>query len=108
MGKDALSYLGVPIKTAQGNVGVISVQSTTREGMFDDAALRLLTTIAATAGAALHNAQLFSDLKHHRSRRSAERGPIPPTFRVSSNTTLGRGLVRPQSDRRWLGKSGDQ
>ncbi|TPI43194.1 response regulator [Mesorhizobium sp. B3-1-6] len=63
VGKDALSYLGVPIKTAQGNVGVISVQSTTREGMFNENSLRLLSTIAANAGAALHNAQLFTELK---------------------------------------------
>ncbi|MDX8525783.1 GAF domain-containing protein [Mesorhizobium sp. MSK_1335] len=86
VGKDALSYLGVPIKTAQGNVGVISVQSTTREGMFDDDSLRLLSTIAATAGAALHNAQLFSDLKYTeaavrqsegRFRQLFESAPIP-------------------------------
>ena len=63
VGKDALSYLGVPIKTAQGTMGVISVQSTTREGIFNDDSLRLLSTIAANAGAALHNAQLFSELK---------------------------------------------
>lgn len=63
VGRDALSYLGVPIKTAQGTRGVISVQSTTREGMFDSNSLRLLSTIAANAGAALHNAQLFSELK---------------------------------------------
>lgn len=63
VGRDALSYLGVPIKTAQGTMGVISVQSTTREGMFNDNSLRLLSTIAANAGAALHNAQLFTELK---------------------------------------------
>ncbi|MER8899848.1 GAF domain-containing protein [Mesorhizobium sp. M0676] len=63
VGKDALSYLGVPIKTAKGTVGVISVQSTTQEGIFTDESLRLLSTIAANAGAALHNAQLFTELK---------------------------------------------
>ncbi|BCG70639.1 hypothetical protein MesoLj113a_17970 [Mesorhizobium sp. 113-1-2] len=86
VGKDALSYLGVPIKTTQGNVGVISVQSTTREGMFNDDSLRLLSTIAATAGAALHNAQLFSELKYTeaavrqseaRFRQLFESAPIP-------------------------------
>ncbi len=61
VGKEALSYLGVPIKTGKGTIGVISVQSTTQEGLFDDDSLRLLTTIAANAGAALHNAQLFSE-----------------------------------------------
>lgn len=61
VGKDAASYLGVPIKTAQGTMGVISVQSTTREGRFDDDSVRLLSTMAANAGAALHNAQLYSE-----------------------------------------------
>ncbi|MBK7454637.1 MAG: GAF domain-containing protein [Anaerolineales bacterium] len=61
VGKEALSYLGVPIKTGKGTIGVISVQSTTQEGIFTDDSLRLLTTIAANAGAALHNAQLFSE-----------------------------------------------
>lgn len=86
VGKDALSYLGVPIKTTQGNVGVISVQSTTQEGLFNDDSLRLLSTIAATAGAALHNAQLFSELKYTeaavrqsegRFRQLFESAPIP-------------------------------
>ncbi len=61
VGREALSYLGVPIKTGKGTIGVISVQSTTQEGIFTDDSLRLLTTIAANAGAALHNAQLFSE-----------------------------------------------
>ena len=75
VGKEALSYLGVPIKTAQGTVGVISVQSTTREGMFNDNSLRLLSTIAANAGAALHNAQLFTELKQLSLRSSRPRKP---------------------------------
>ncbi|HSR20097.1 MAG TPA: cache domain-containing protein [Anaerolineales bacterium] len=61
VGKHALSYLGVPIQSARGTIGALSVQSTTREGAFNDDSLRLLTTIAANAGAALHNAQLFSE-----------------------------------------------
>ena len=61
VGREVLSYLGVPIKTSQGTIGVISVQSTLQEGAFNDDSIRLLTTIAANAGAALHNARLFSE-----------------------------------------------
>ncbi|HEX6035924.1 MAG TPA: GAF domain-containing protein, partial [Anaerolineales bacterium] len=61
VGKEVLSYLGVPIKTSQSTIGIISVQSTTQEGLFNEDSLRLLTTIAANAGAALHNARLFSE-----------------------------------------------
>ncbi len=73
VGKDALSYLGVPIKTTRGTMGVISVQSTTREGMFNDDSVRLLSTIAANAGAALHNAQLYTEtLQLSRSQQQAK------------------------------------
>ena len=65
VGKDVLSYLGVPIRTGKNVIGVISVQSTIREDVFNDDTLRLLTTIAANAGAALHNAQLFSEALEH-------------------------------------------
>ena len=65
VGREVLSYLGVPIKTSQSTIGIISVQSTTQEGIFNEDSLRLLTTIAANAGAALHNARLFSDALEH-------------------------------------------
>jgi GAF domain-containing protein/DNA-binding response OmpR family regulator len=61
VGKESLSYLGVPIKSGKGTIGVLSVQSTTQEGMFDDDDLRLLTTIAANAGSAIHTAQLHAE-----------------------------------------------
>ncbi|MEP9371964.1 GAF domain-containing protein [Mesorhizobium sp. KR1-2] len=61
IGKDALSYLGVLIKITQGTMGVISVQSTTQEGWSNNHSVRLLSTIAANAGAALHNVQLYTE-----------------------------------------------
>ncbi|MBN1453428.1 MAG: GAF domain-containing protein [Anaerolineales bacterium] len=61
VGKESLSYLGVPIQSGKETIGVLSVQSTTEEGVFDDDDLRLLTTIAANAGAAIHTAQLHAE-----------------------------------------------
>ena len=61
IGRRALSYLGVPIKSGKETIGVLSVQSTTAEGVFDEGDLRLLTTIAANAGAAIHTARWFSE-----------------------------------------------
>ena len=61
VGKESLSYLGVPIKSGKGTIGVLSVQSTTQEEIFDDDDLRLLTTIAANAGSAIHTAQLHAE-----------------------------------------------
>jgi PAS domain S-box-containing protein len=60
VGKQSLSYLGVPIQVGSKAVGVLSVQSATQEGMFDEDDARLLGTIASNVGSALHNARLYS------------------------------------------------
>ncbi|HEX6268603.1 MAG TPA: GAF domain-containing protein [Anaerolineales bacterium] len=61
IGKESLSYLGVPIKSGRETIGVLSVQSTTAEDVFDEDDLRLLATIAANAGAAIQTAQLHAE-----------------------------------------------
>ena len=66
VGKQSLSYLGVPIKAGNKTIGVISVQSTTQEGIFNNDSMRLLTTIAANAGAAIHTARLFREAEESR------------------------------------------
>lgn len=70
VGNRALSYLGVPIFGSGKAVGVLSVQSTNQEGIFNEADSRLLTTIAAGVGTALTNARLFDETK--RARADAE------------------------------------
>jgi GAF domain-containing protein/CheY-like chemotaxis protein len=70
VGKAARSYLGVPIRVGGECQGVVSVQSTEREGVYDDNDKRLLETIAANVGAALQNAMLFKEA--HEARAAAE------------------------------------
>jgi len=65
IGRESLSYLGVPIKSGGEAIGVLSVQSTKREGIFTEDSLRLLTTIAANAGAAIHTAQLHAETQRN-------------------------------------------
>ncbi|HET7376786.1 MAG TPA: GAF domain-containing protein, partial [Anaerolineae bacterium] len=65
VGREARSYLGVPIKTGKETIGVLSVQSTVAEGLFDADSLRLLTTIAANAGAAIQTAQLHAETRRN-------------------------------------------
>ncbi len=65
-GVAAKSYLGVPIPVGNEVIGVLSVQSTEEEGRFTDADLRLLATIAANVGVAIHNARLFEETKQAR------------------------------------------
>ena len=60
-GKEAASFLGVPIITGKDIIGVISVQSTEQVNRFDEDDMRLLSTIASNVGVAIHNAKLFED-----------------------------------------------
>jgi signal transduction histidine kinase/DNA-binding response OmpR family regulator len=71
IGKTTESYLGVPISVGSNAVGVISVQSTTQQGIFDENDARLLGTIATSVGTALHNAQLFAETQ--KARAEAEK-----------------------------------
>ena len=68
IGRRARSFLGVPIQSGKETIGVLSVQSVSEEGAFDDDDLRLLTTIAANAGAGIHTAQLHAETQ----RRAGE------------------------------------
>ena len=63
VGKNASSYLGVPIPVEDQIIGVISVQSTEQENRFNENDKRLLSTIARHVGIALHNAELYEEAK---------------------------------------------
>ena len=67
VGGRAGSYLGVPILSGEHAIGVLGVQSLENEHRFDDADVRLVTTIAANVGSAIRNADL------RREQRESER-----------------------------------
>jgi GAF domain-containing protein/CheY-like chemotaxis protein len=71
VGRQARSYLGVPITVGGTCLGVVSVQSTHVEGMYDADDERLLSTIAANVGVALQNARLFQEAKEARAAAEA-------------------------------------
>ncbi len=66
IGRQSVSYLGVPIPSGGQTIGVISVQSTDQEGRFTDADQRLLSTVATAVGVAFHNARLFEEASQAR------------------------------------------
>ena len=66
VGVKAASYLGVPVMVRGKAIGVISVQSTQREGRFTVGDQSLLSTMAAGVGVAIRNAQLFAEAKEAR------------------------------------------
>ncbi|RIA08784.1 K+-sensing histidine kinase KdpD [Flavobacteriaceae bacterium MAR_2010_72] len=61
IGQRAISYLGVPIRSEDEIIGVLSVQSTQIESRFSEEDKRLLNTIAINVGIAIHNAELFEE-----------------------------------------------
>ena len=71
VGQQALSYLGVPIPVGGTSLGVISVQSTQKEGVYGADDERLLSTIAANVGVALQNARLFNETQEALSHQTA-------------------------------------
>ncbi len=71
MGRQARSYLGVPIVVEGTSQGVISVQNAEREGAYDENDQRLLETIAANVGVALQNARLFDEAQASRAAAEA-------------------------------------
>jgi len=70
-GRQALSYLGVPILVGGSCQGAISVQSTQTEGVYVADDERLLSTIAANVGVALQNARLFNETKEALEQQTA-------------------------------------
>ena len=67
-GKQAVSYLGVPIPVEDTIIGVLSVQSTQQESRFNEEDKKLLKTIAINVGIALHNAELFEEAKEAKAK----------------------------------------
>ena len=56
----------MPIVVGTQAIGVVSVQSKDRGGLFGEAETRLLSTIAANVGAAIQNARLFQEAEEAR------------------------------------------
>jgi PAS domain S-box-containing protein len=75
-GKQAQSYLGVPILAGDEAIGVISIQSVETSGLFNQDDVQLLTTVAVNIGSAIRNAQLFEKAQQAEQR-----------FRVIADTT---------------------
>ncbi|HKG52797.1 MAG TPA: GAF domain-containing protein [Anaerolineales bacterium] len=63
VGREALSYLGVPVNSGREAIGVLSVQSTQEENVFSDNDTRLLSTLAINIGIALERARLFNEIQ---------------------------------------------
>ncbi len=91
VGRQARSYLGVPILRRDQAIGVISVQSSTEYARFGEADVRLLSTIAANIGTAIQNARLYSESQ----RRAGEMAALAEVGReISATLDLNEVLQR--------------
>lgn len=90
VGQPARSFLGVPIIVGDEVIGVVNVQSTEQEGLFNDADLALLTTVAANIGAAIQNARLFAETQ----RRAEQLATAAEVSRTSNAVLNPDDLVR--------------
>ncbi|MGZ8636391.1 MAG: GAF domain-containing protein [Actinomycetota bacterium] len=66
-GEPSKSSVFVPLFVAGRAIGVISLQNVDREHAFDDADVRLLTTLAGSLSVALENARLFEETRQRNS-----------------------------------------
>jgi signal transduction histidine kinase/DNA-binding response OmpR family regulator len=91
LGIQARSYLGVPIVVGDTAIGVISVQSSTEDGRFNESDVRLLATMAANIGSAIQNARLYQEAQ----RRADEMAVLAGVGReISANLDLASLLER--------------
>jgi GAF domain-containing protein len=93
IGKQATSYLGVPIMVATDAIGVISVQSTQEEDVFDEGDLRLLSTIAANVGIALQNAESYQQLHAALSELKRTQAQLVQQEKLASLGALTAGIA---------------
>ncbi|MFL5778685.1 MAG: GAF domain-containing protein [Chloroflexota bacterium] len=98
VGSPSKSFLGVPILVGEAAIGAISVQSTQEEGRFGERDARLLSTIAATVGVAIRNAQLYAETQ----RRAGEMAALAEVGREIGATldlsALLEGIARHAQD----------
>ncbi len=96
VGKIARSFLGVPIIVGGEAVGVLSVQSCSEEGVFDQDDVHLLSTIATSVGTAINNAGLYqqaqksrADAEHANSAKSVFLANMSHELRTPLNAIIG-------------------
>ena len=93
IGIPSASYLGVPIPVGDEIIGVLSVQSTEKENVFNEDDLRLLTTIAAHVGIAINNANAYEELNKTLINLKATQNQLVAQEKLASLGQLTAGIA---------------
>src|SRR5690606_21541657 len=93
LGKQAASYLGVPILAGDGAGGAISVESTEAGDRCAGDDLRLLSTIAANVGVALQNAEAYRALEKTLGELKATQQQLVQQEKLASLGQLTAGIA---------------
>ncbi len=92
-GKLAQSLIAVPIMSNQIAIGVISIQSTQVGKSFNQNDQRLLSTIAANVGIAMHNAEAYLDLQEALTNLKAVQEQLVQQEKLAGLGQLAAGIA---------------
>ena len=93
VGTPSASYLGVPVPVGDEIIGVLSVQSTEKENVFDEDDMRLLGTIAAHVGIAINNANAYEELNKTLENLRATQNQLVAQEKLASLGQLTAGIA---------------
>lgn len=93
IGTPSASYLGVPIPVGDEIIGVVSIQSTEQENIFNEDDLRLLNTIAAHVGIAINNANAYKELNRTLENLKSTQDQLVSQEKLASLGQLTAGIA---------------
>lgn len=93
IGTKSSSYLGVPIPLGEEIIGVLSVQSTQQENLFNQDDMRLLGTIAAHVGIAINNANSYKKINSTLADLQATQTQLIHSEKMASLGELTAGIA---------------